>query len=245
MRNPTLRLLWLSFVLYPALVQAQDSGANPADAVLQHFIDASGGAATLAAVHTRVVQSTLQSGWLKVTVKTTQVWPDRTLVEARLPLIGKTATSGYDGSIAWSPGDGGSPERLQGRRFNEYVMDQRLDRTARMLELYPGRRLLSQQGGAAVVELTTAYGTHEQWTFDTVTGLLRSVDAERDEGPKKGVVRVQAAYDDYRTVDGLTLPFHMSMSDKDKKFTATITQIDNNAAVDAGIITPPAELVAK
>lgn len=245
MPNLNRRLLWLVLILSPGLVLAQEGGANPADAVLQHFIDASGGAAKLAAVHTRVVQSTLQSGWLKLTVKTTQVWPDHTLVEARLPLLGKSATSGYDGSIAWSPGDSGSPERLQGRRFNEYVMDQRLDRTAHMLELYPGRRLLSQQGGAAVVELTTAYGTHEQWTFDSATGLLRSIDAERDEGPKKGLVRVQAAYDDYRTVDGLTLPFRMIAADKDKKFTATIIQLDNNAAVDAAIIAPPVELLAK
>ncbi len=233
-------LLAISWAIVPA---SQGDGANPADAVLQRYIEASGGADRFAALHSRVTQSTLQSGWLKVSAKTTQLWPDRVLVEAKLPLIGKIISSGNDGVTAWAAGDDGSPRKLQGRELQEFVLGQRLDRMVHLLQLYPVRRLLP--GAAAApqqVEMGTTFGTQELWTFDPATGLLQSTDGPRDEGPKKGVLRVVSQFDDYRKVDGFTLPFRAVMRDGKTELTIIVTKLDDDVPLDAAAIAAPAKL---
>jgi len=222
--------------------------ANPADTVIQHFIDASGGAARLAAVHTRVVESTMKAGWIKLDAKTTSQWPDRVLVESKLPIVGTRITNGYDGSTAWVTEAGGSARRLQGREFQEFVLGQRLDRMARLFELYPKRRLLPAKAGDTaglqLVEMTTQSGTTEVWGFDPATGLLQTAEGERDGGPKKGLIRIFTRFDDYRTVDGLTLPFHASLKSSDSSMTVTVNAIHDNVPVDATVFTPPKDLGA-
>jgi hypothetical protein len=219
---------------------------NPADAVVQRFIDASGGAARLGALHSRLMESTMKVGWFKVAVKTTQLWPDRVLIEATLPIIGKNVSSGYDGAVAWAAGDDGSPRRLQGREMQELVLGQRLDRIGRLLELYPVRRLLPPAAGAAStaqqVEMNTAFGTQEIWTFDPATGLLQSTDGLHDAGPKKPLARLVTHFEDYRKVDGLTLPFRALLDDGKSKCTITMTRLINDPPLDATIISAPPDL---
>jgi hypothetical protein len=245
-----LRILGICMTILASLAASTGHAddANPADAVIQHFIDASGGAAKLAAVHTRVLESTMKLGWLKADAKTTTQWPDKVLVETRMPVVGTRLTNGYDGSVAWVTEVGGSVRRLQGREFQEFVLGQRLDRMARLFELYPKRRLLPPQGGDTaglqLVEMTTQFGTTEVWGFDPATGLLQTAEGEHDAGPKKGLIKVFTRFDDYRNVDGLTLPFHAALKSSDTSMTVTLNAIHDNVPVDPALFAAPKELGA-
>jgi hypothetical protein len=204
-------------------------GDNPADAVLSRYVEASGGMARLQAIRERVSESSMQSGWFKLAVKTVQEWPDRVLMEARMPLTGSVVTSGYDGQVAWAA-DKGGPRRLAGRELQEFVLHQRLDQIVRLSELYPSRRLLPADGAAdpAVrkVVLGTSFGTEETWSFSVQSGLLAATEGLRDEGPSKGVVDVTTRLDDYRTVDGVTLPFRAAIRDGSSELNVVVNKLE-------------------
>jgi hypothetical protein len=222
--------------------------ANPADAVIQRYIEASGGLARLSAIHSRVLESTMKAGWIKLDARTTAQWPDRVLVESRLPIVGTRISNGYDGATAWVTEAGGSARRLQGRELQEFVLGQRLDRMTRLFELYPQRRLLPPKAGGGAgppqVEMTTQFGTRETWTFDPASGLLQAAEGMRDGGPKKGLIRIVTRFDDYRTADGLTLPFHAALQSGDSSMTLTVNAVHDNVPVDPAAFTPPKELGA-
>ena len=187
----------------------------------------------------------MRSGWFSVSVKTTQIWPDRIHVEARVPLLGRLISSGYDGTVGWATGEDGALRQLAGRELQEFLLGQRLDRLVRLFELYPSRHLLpAGTDGSQRVELKTTFGTSETWTFDPATGLLRSTDGQRDEGPKKGVVRVVSRFEDYRNVDGLVLPFKCEVQDGKDQFTVAITKIEDNVSINASSIEIPASVKA-
>ena len=243
-------VLWGYMVLLGGMLLAANQPAwaqsdSRADAVLSHYVEASGGAQRLAAERSRVTDTLCQAGWLKMSTHTTQLWPDRVLTEGKLPIIGSTVTSGYDGTAAWAA-DKGGPRRLQGRELQEFVLHNRLDRMTRLFELYPKRRLLPAVVGADAVaprvEMSTSFGTQEIWTFDPKTGLLRTVEGQEDAGPKKGVVDMTVQYEDYRTVDGLTLPFQATIQGDDSKLTLKITKLESSAEASGIAIAAPADL---
>lgn len=202
-----------------------------ADEILQAYIDAVGGHAALARIQSRRSKTTISSGLLRMKVESTLVRPDR--FEDKGSFLGFPTGSGYDGRRGWSS-KRGKVETVQGVELARALRGHSLDWDRQLLRWYPARRRLpdAEVGGVKVrvVEMTAATGEKEVWRFDAATGLLKQLEGfqfEKDEPPK----RVVSTFGDYRSVDGIRLPFRMTASDGKREFVMEMTALEHNGTV--------------
>ena len=202
-----------------------------ADEVLQAYIDAAGGHAALARIQSRRSRTTISSGLLRMKAESTLVRPN--LFEDRGSFLGFPTGSGYDGRRGWSS-KRGTVGTVQGVELARALRGHSLDWDRQLRRWYPARRRLPDAavGGVKVrvVEMAAATGEQEIWRFDAGTGLLHQLEGcqfEKGEPPK----RVVSTFGDYRSVDGIRLPFRMTATDGRREFVMEMTALEHNGAV--------------
>lgn len=230
----TLRSLAATLLLALACTSAARAAdvALTADAVLARYIDAVGGSAKMAAVQSRISESTLSMGILSMHLKSVMVRPDR--FQDSGSMLGIKAGSGYDGTTGWTS-KGSKVEVAQGDDLIRLVRGHSLSPDKMVPVWYPQRRLLPDatvDGTAThVVEMTAVNGDKETWRFDAATGLLLQVENFKFEKGKEPVKMV-TTISDYRTVDGVRLPFKAVGTDGKKTFTMTVDSLVQNQPTD-------------
>lgn len=233
--------LGLTLVLGGAARADPAAAEADADRVLQAYVEAIGGAAALARIESRTLESTIASGLLRMTVKSRLQRPDR--FEDESSLLGFSIGSGYDGERGWTR-QGSKLEPLQGVELTRALRGHTLDWSGQYKRWYPLRRRLpdAEVEGLKVhvLELTASTGEKEIWRFDAATGLLKQLQGfkfEKDKPP----VPVLTTLSDYRLVDGLRLPFRMSGSDGSREFVVTVTALHHNQPGQAIMYPAPAQ----
>jgi hypothetical protein len=79
-----------------------------------------------------------------------------------------------------------------------------------------------------VLKLWTTFGTQETWYVDATNGLVTRTEVIEERGSKDGAVKITTAFEDYREVDGVRLPFRKVVHEGKRKRTITVTSIVNN-----------------
>jgi predicted Zn-dependent peptidase len=199
--------------------------------ILSRAQDAAGGADKLAAVKDFVQTVTFQlsaaAGGLSV--KETDRWiaPSYFRQESAVP-SGKISAY-FDGKTGWiftpqgsGPLTGPQLQQVQGDLFRSYFRLLLSDQDAE-------RKVVSQ--GPNTVEISAGEDVRAQAVFDPDTGLLQKVvyDAVHVTGP---ALSVEDVYSDYRDVDGIKVPFQITITQGGQKFAdVTVQEIKLNAGL--------------
>jgi len=213
------------------------------ETVLTQYEKALGGADALNKITSRVTKGTSVNARGEVPVEILQKGPDK-FTSSMTMRNGATSSRGFDGKNGWMSGDRGTRMLSENERT-------RLERDA---ALFPLDRLRKLGDAAKVRGIDTVNGkrayvivarpdehTRERYYIDSTTGLLlrRVVLTET----MLGFVPEQVDYDDYRTVDGVKVPFATTSSFIEQEGTSIrrITSIEQNVAIDDSKFSAPEE----
>jgi carboxyl-terminal processing protease len=205
----------------PAIVRGSEAvpGLPSVAAILDRYLEASGGQRALEKITSRVAIGTVEMNSLGVTgtVEFDDESPNKSSViitAAGLGVLQRT----FDGSHAWLQDPVQGIIRFTGLGLELMKENSIFNKPAKLKELFPSAVLMGKEklGGKEVYVVRMGF---EKWYFDTETGLLL----------RKGNVY----YDDYREVDGIKLPFKL----RDDVLAGAginyqITEIKHNVKID-------------
>ena len=210
-------------------------GRGPAaQTILDKYIQALGGAGALAGIHSEVITATRIMPGNRTMDEQVLRTGDKFIVSD-----GTTSKSGFDGSeyFSWNP--------AFGKRAAEGAMATQIEADAGM---YPGANL--KAAGARVfgpvpmgaerayVMIVPNPAGIDRYFFDATSGLL--VRVMTGTPTFLGMLPLQIDYSDYRTVDGVKLPFDITFRSHQMAFERKISSIQLNAAVPANAFDLPA-----
>jgi len=190
------------------------AGAPTLDEVIAQSIAARGGIEKLTAVQTARVTGRMSMGSMEIPF--TMEWKSPNRVRMSYTTQGETAVRAFDGTSAWllDPFRGGpEPERMTGR--DTAGMAQEADFLLGPLVDWQKKghrvRLVGRTEVAGVpaydLEISLENGNVLHDFLDTETFLTVLQLSTHEQGDQ--VVEVETAVDNYRSVDGLMLPFRL------------------------------------
>src|SRR5229473_1381200 len=226
MRTRLLTILIASILTTGVLpVHAQEAGK-----IVDQYVKAAGGGKALARIQTLTIEGTFTSDDGKSGTYTLDTkLPNRYYSEL---LVGeKNLIEAYNGKSAWHQnltGELGTlvgPEGMQLEAAAQYY-------NSRLLNLKKNKITLAFVGHAQVrgrdslqVEVTTATGVKRQVFFDPLTHLIA------EEAATVGGVEEEILYDDYRTVDGVKLPYKIELHRGNDKYDISVARAVINGTV--------------
>lgn len=215
-------------------------GAITLDQVLEKFITASGGKEALQKIASRLSKGSfeIQGLALRGAVEIYEKAPNKQVLI--LNVQGQpTYSKGFDGLIAWEndPDDGlqekKGPEAAAAKRDAEFY------RFLKLRELYP--RLILK--GKVKLDDRETYlveaprnGNLKRWYFDTENGLLLRIE---ERNTKNEITETQI-YGDYREIDGIKLPFDISLGEA-MVIKIKLTEVKQNVTIDDAKFNKPAK----
>lgn len=209
--KPTLLAGLAILVASTSFTLAAEPATPPtAQAILDRYIEASGGRAALEKLKTRVSKGKMEvttmglSGAMEVKAKI----PNKQLSSVELAGFG-AVREGFDGAVSWAeaPGVG-----LREKGGAELARDQRTKVFPRELKLKEVYERMEAKGAAKVggadawvIEAAPKGGKADRLYFDQKSGLLIREESSVDTG--LGEMTFQIDFSDYREVDGVKVPF--------------------------------------
>jgi zinc protease len=226
---------------------ATKSAALPTvDEVLDRYVKALGGRAVIEKIKSRVSKGTFEIPSLAGVKGTLEIYekaPNKEVAFLNIPGVGMEA-EGYDGNVAWElEPDSGVVHEKKGLELASAKREAEFYGDLKLKELYSSMKLKGVEKVGAreayLIEAVPAAGSPDLYYFDTETGLLLRKDSveEGDEGKHT----VQEFYDDYRSVDGVKLPFSLHQVSADTVFNLKLTEVKQNVPVDDAKFNKPEE----
>ena len=204
-----------------------------ADAILDHYVAAIGGAAALDKLKTRITKGALvtESGHT-YTLEIAQKAPNLGLVTATSPK-GNVSRDGFDGTTAWNA-EGSSVFESHGLEGARIARDAQFFADTDVKKRLPRRFVEGREsvGGeeAYVVRAGGPGDVSERLSFSTSTGLL--LRREVLTKTPLGRYREETDYSDYREVDGVKLPFTVARMEVNTRYMENYSEIKHNVRVD-------------
>jgi hypothetical protein len=216
-------------------------------AVMDHWIAATGGRAAWEARHNLVEHATLDFSkqGLKGSLTVYEAAPDKYLGVTELPGIGKIA-SGSNGEVAWEN------SALQGPRIKQGVEKADALRNGAFNADLSWRKLYVKGETAAVesveghdcykIILTPLEGKPVTEFYDKMSGLL--VKTTTIVNSQMGEVSAEILYSDYQKDGGVLTPHRMVNRAAQQEFVIEIQSVEVNADLPRDRFDPPAEVKA-
>src|SRR5229473_6476997 len=204
--------------------------AQEAGKIVEQYVKAAGGGKALARIQTLTLEGAFTSDGGKMGTYTVDTkMPNRYYSEL---LVGeKNVIEAYNGKSAWHQNPAGElgtlvgPEGIQLEAAAQYY-------NSRLLNLKKNKITLALVGHAQVrgrdalqLEATTATGVKRQVFFDAETRLIVK------EAATVGGIDEEILYDDYRTVDGVKLPYKMELHRGNDKYNIEVSRAAINGTV--------------
>ncbi|HVF66257.1 MAG TPA: c-type cytochrome [Pyrinomonadaceae bacterium] len=241
-------------VLPIAITQAQlDAGTakKPAtpetlptvEQILDKYVAAVGGRASVEKLKTRVTKGT-QVIWngTEFPFETYQKAPNKSLDVTTRP-NNVVVSVGFDGNVGWLQGPRGVRD-LGGAQLAQAVRDADFYGELHLREQYPemavaGREKVGERDAYVIVSRVSDRRI-ERLYFDAQTGLLLRVNA-LTETPLARLPE-ETAFEDYREVDGMKIPFTVRASYVDPfiGWTRKLTEVRHNVTVEDSKFDKPA-----
>ncbi|MGA8271018.1 MAG: c-type cytochrome [Candidatus Sulfotelmatobacter sp.] len=179
-----------------------------ADQLIDKFIQALGGTAALEKISSRVANGNAQVNGKSIRVELFDKAPDKSLFIQHTP-AGDSRTV-IDGSAGWASVPGRPTHDLSSSDLDADRMDADLQFALHVKQLFPDLRVQYPEtinGREAYAFTGIRKGSHAPWKFffDAQSGLLVRVMRYADS--PLGLDPTQIDYGDYRTVDGVQMPF--------------------------------------
>jgi hypothetical protein len=226
------------------------------DAILEKYVQALGGKAAIESIRNRTTRLTLlkpklvnagtpsaamiarAEAW---TVEITQQAPDKYLSVTTTP--DGVITQGFNGAVGWVKTASGQ-RAMSSAALAQIKRQSDLQQELKLKERYAkltvtGKETLADRA-AWVIDALTPEQRREQLFFDVQTGLLlrRLVLTRTTLGDDPE----QTDYEDYRAVDGVKLPFKITVSYLDDNHYGTarlILEVGQNTRIEAAKFDPP------
>jgi hypothetical protein len=225
----------------PETMEANVGELPAVDQVLDRYVEAIGGTATLQKLSTRGIKGVLvsESGHT-YSLTITQKAPNRGLMTA-VASGGRVDRYAFDGTTAWNA-TGDSVFESEGLEAARIARDARFFVDTDVKKRYPRRFTAGKETvGEEECYIVRAGGpgaVSEKLSFSVKSGLLlRRVVMTRTA---VGRFMEQTDYSDYRSVDGVKLPFTVARMEVNTRYTEKYSEIKHNVPVDDAIFRVPA-----
>jgi outer membrane lipoprotein-sorting protein len=214
---------------------AAPPSAPTVDRIVDRYIAAIGGRAAIQKQTSRVSLGTIDvpSMGLSGTVMVHEKAPDKLL---QVVIINSNAfREGYDGNVAWTDDPADGTRVMAGAELAEMKRDADFFHELHLHEIYPN---LSFKGiekvgdrDAYLLEGTPAdESVPDRMYFDIKTGLpMRFVSHHHSP---EGESNLTEDFQDYRTVEGLQMPFIVAQTGGSSDFTIRMGEVHLNVALD-------------
>lgn len=211
-----------------------------ADQILPKYTEAVGGAEAIQKVTSRIQRGNLIFGGRQVPVEVFAKAPDKRAAVAHLPNGGENITA-YDGQTGWLGTTGQPPRVMTEAQTAAIKLDSDFYFAAHanqiLTGLRPGRPEKINDHETYVLTGRIAGQPPVRLYFDQETGLL--VRQVRFLETPLGRLPTQIDYDDYRSVDGVKIPFRWTLARPNGLFTIQIDKVEQNVPIDDSKFAPP------
>ncbi len=231
----------------PGLVGASEDAAPTAAAILDGFVEATGGEAAYAKLNNRVgkVKIDLAAQGIAFTMTVYHARPDKMYSVAESEAIGKIE-SGSDGDVVWESNLMTGSQIKEGEERAFILRSSALDSVVRWRDHfkeveYAGLETIAEKPCHKIV-LTPEEGKPETRYYDQETHLL--VKTEFTLVLPMGPIPMEIYASDYRSVDGILMPYHARIITMGMERTATTESIEHNVELPADIFDLPEEIQA-
>jgi len=219
------------------------AGALTVDRIIERYQEAVGGPAAWQKLTSRASMGTVEvpSMNLSGTVVIHEKAPDKILTI--IIMAGSAFRQGFDGSVGWAedPQDGlrelTGPELAEAKRQADFYGPLDMHKQYTRLVSVGTEKVGDRE--AYVLEASLPEGGQpDKLYFDSQSGLpVRIVSQHRT---LKGVLELQEEFSDYRSVDGVMLPFTLSQAGAGPGFTVKISDVHHNLAFEDSEFAKPA-----
>ena len=224
----------LALLLLAVLPKAH---AEPtAAAILSHYVEAIGGERALRAVKTRITEGTFDNGrGMNAHYRIVEEAPNKrvTLLDAANIPGASGSGRGFDGTSGWDNSFIGSGLRaLEGRELADAARDADLLLPLHLLDAC-ATTSVEPTADVNVVVCHAKAGNTVKHSFDKRSGVLIGQVVE-------GTRSVRVSYEDYRAVDGVSLPFKTRIEVAGATIRYDVSAIRHNQPVDRQLFQRPA-----
>jgi hypothetical protein len=247
-------LLVLGVFLLPALggaallgAVASEEALPEAGAILDGYIEATGGKAAYEKITNRVTKATLEITAQGIAMDLTiyAARPNKNYMLIESEAIG-TIEKGTDGTTVWEKSAMMGPQIKDGQEKADTLREAIFDKFVNWREMYEkaecvGVEMLSDNPAHKVV-LTPRDGKPQSFYFDQVSKLLVKVELTV-ENPM-GTIPVETFLEDYRSIDGVLLPHKSRVVAMGQERLLTTESIEHNVDLPPDRFDLPAEIRA-
>jgi hypothetical protein len=236
----------LCAALLATLLTAAD--LKTGDAVLDHYVEATGGDAAYAKIHNMLMKGNMSmpAMGIKGAVTIYAAEPNKSSMSTNIAGVGKI-TEGTDGSIAWSFSAMQGPQLKKGEELEDSLREAHFHKENDWRSLYTSAVLdgVEDVDGkpAYKVTLTPKTGKPQTEYYDQATGYMVRMQSVRKT--PLGDIPVDVAISGYRKeCGGVLLPHSMVQTVAGQKIELQMDSIACNADLPADAFEPPAEVKA-
>jgi zinc protease len=227
----------------PAATPAPAPEPKTAEEVFDRYVRAIGGRDAIEKVKTRVTKSVMELPTFSITGKGESFNKAPNKLYSILVLDAGTLERGFDGKTGWSKDPfGGGLRDLGGLELSGLKQEAELQLPIKLKELFPKAKLK----GKEKVENTDVYVVDlpvgdkaEQAYFNAMNGLL--IRWNKEIQSQEGPVAAEQRFEDYREVDGVKIPFVVSMTTPQFSFTNKVSEVKHNIEIPESKFTKPSE----
>jgi serine/threonine protein kinase len=213
---------------------------NVVDTILARYVQALGGEQALKAVSSRVATGSFEipSAGISGTAEIYQKAPNKNLLIVSIPGIA-TTRRGFNGSVGWEEDAEGKVNRLSGKELASMQRTSGFYRELNLRADYTNMTLAGQEKvdgkDAFVIVATLSDGSEEKLCFDRQSGLLLRTDETGEKGT------TQTFLSDYRTMDGIKIPFSYRQVDTQTVATIRIKEVRHNVTINDTVFNVPSK----
>ncbi len=216
--------------------------APSAEEILKEHVKAIGGEAAFKKMKSREMIATfdIPSQGLSADMKITTKAPNKMRTELDIPGMGKIV-EGFDGTVAWSQNPFTGLLEKEGDQLKQAKEQADFYRDVEIAKRYEKWTVKGKEkvGGkdAYVLVGSSADGSTETMFIDADSYLLLKVTAQAET--PAGKMDASTILSDYKTVDGLKLPFNINIESAAGSMTMKIKEIKNNVEVPDSLFSKP------
>jgi len=202
-----------------------------AEWVINRYVEAVGGRSAFEKLNSRLIKSTLSLA--DGTTASQEVYmkaPDKAVFITTTH--SETTSQGFTGAIGWLKNSHVRRE-LSGPTLNQLRFNSEFNREIRLKELFAEMRVTGKEkvGDREVymIEAKSSYSDPRNLYFDTETGLL--IRTLIEESSPLGSILDQIDFSDYRSVDGVKLPFLIRRTSQWENSVMRIIEVKHNVSI--------------
>ncbi|MBI3698612.1 MAG: hypothetical protein HY238_27695 [Acidobacteria bacterium] len=241
----------LRFVLLPAALMAgaaaaaSEEAAPKAEAILDKYLEVTGGKAAYARLTNQVSTGAMEfvGKGIKATLTSYKAKPRKSYNIIEIEGIGKIE-QGADGEIAWEKSAIQGPRVKEGEEKAAALRDAAFNAPWR--EQYTKAELAGAEtiGDQACYKLvlTPNEGKPEARYYDKKTNLL--VKVTKTVKSPMGEIPAEILLSDYKTVDGILIPHKVTQRAISQEFVIVLDKIQHNVEMPPDRFEPPADVKA-